>query len=88
MLPAMVSQRTHAALLLFLYHIDFCLLISSLPRVALVPLAAALLGKYSTFSEHKELYVSSDNYIDVDRRSRIKIGGIFIDGLGAQVRLL
>ena len=35
--------------------------------------------------ESKELYLTSNNYIDVDGRSRMKVGGMFFDGFGAQV---
>ena len=46
-------------------------------------------GKYdnsngATAEGFKELYVSSKNFVDFDSRSRVKIGGLFIDGLGAQ----
>lgn len=54
------------------------------------PLADAL-GKYpakdgevQVNKEYKELYISTDNFVDFDRRSRVKVGGIFMDGLGAQ----
>lgn len=41
------------------------------------------MGRYADRTP-KELYLSSDNYIDIDRRSRLKIGGLFFDGLGWQ----
>ena len=41
-------------------------------------------GEVQANMEFKELYISTDNYVDFDRRSRVKIGGIFFDGLGWQ----
>ena len=41
-------------------------------------------GEVQAEKEYKELYISTDNFIDFDRRSRVKVGGIFFDGLGAQ----
>jgi hypothetical protein len=32
--------------------------------------------------EPKELYITSANYIDIDSRSRLKMGGLFFDGVG------
>ena len=52
--------------------------------------AAGLLGRYSPESEDassgemKELFITSDNYVEFDGRSRVRIGGLFIDGLGQQ----
>ena len=48
-----------------------------------------VLGRYSpgddeSEGEAKELFVTSDNYVDFDGRSRVRIGGLFIDGLGQQ----
>eukprot|EP00898_Chlorokybus_atmophyticus_P000977 jgi/Chlat1/1880/Chrsp145S02209 len=40
-------------------------------------------GKYST-GEAKELFLTSANYINIDSRSRMKLGGIFFDGYGQQ----
>ena len=43
-----------------------------------------LMGRYEVDGEYKELYLTSNNYVDVDGRSRLKVGGLFFDGSGAQ----
>ncbi|QDZ23244.1 hypothetical protein A3770_10p57620 [Chloropicon primus] len=43
----------------------------------------ASMGRYEEDGEFKELYLTSNNYVDIDGRSRLKIGGMFFDGAGA-----
>ena len=40
----------------------------------------SLMGRYEEDGEHKELYLTTNNYVDIDGRSRLKVGGIFFDG--------
>eukprot|EP00232_Nephroselmis_pyriformis_P028735 CAMPEP_0182854040 /NCGR_PEP_ID=MMETSP0034_2-20130328/1020_1 /TAXON_ID=156128 /ORGANISM="Nephroselmis pyriformis, Strain CCMP717" /LENGTH=3798 /DNA_ID=CAMNT_0024984833 /DNA_START=206 /DNA_END=11599 /DNA_ORIENTATION=+ len=62
--------------------------IGVLPTPANTEKAASTLGKYLNDGQHKEeykeLYITSANYVDIDSRARLKIGGMFFDGLGAQ----